>query len=123
MSVHGVKEMQAGEDGTIFVYGDEIAGEIDKQIPGQLDECPVMLVNSRLYNLVPRHLHELSMILGPRNILGYGFRKTATGLEIVLTVARHVYDQDIALPDNLEGVPLRVVQAQEANVPLRPPGS
>ncbi|MGD0118111.1 MAG: hypothetical protein ABSD30_08615 [Candidatus Binatus sp.] len=112
MRIPGVSLVYLANDGNIVVRVRELTPEIDEQIPRQLDGCPVKVVS--VEDVMRRHQHELEAIAGEDQVYGFDVESFPGGqLAIVVRVARPDFQQPMKVPTNIEGIPLRVLVAQD----------
>ena len=112
MKIPGVSLVYLANDGNIIVRVRELTPEIDEQIPRQLDGCPVKVVS--VEDVMRRHQHELEAIAGEDQVYGFDVESFPGGqLAIVVRVARPDFQQPMKVPTNIEGIPLRVLVAQD----------
>lgn len=112
MKIPGVSLVYLGNDGNIVVRVRKFTPDIDQQIPKQVDGCPVKVVS--VEDVMRRHLHELEGIAGEDQIYSCGVEAFPGGqLAIVVRVARPHFEQPMKVPTNIEGIPLRVLLAQD----------
>lgn len=86
--------------------------ELDEQLPQELDHIPVRVVS--VQHVLERHLHELIEIAGNDNLYSSGIESFPDGqLAIVIRVRNPSWEQPIEVPTDIEGIPLRVLVAQD----------
>jgi hypothetical protein len=113
MDVRGVSLVYVAADRFIVVRVRKLTPEIDQQIPKLLEGCPVRVVS--VEDVVKRHLHELRQIAGEDQLYSCGVESLPDGqLAIVVRVRRPDWQQPLKVPTNIEGIPLRVVVAQDS---------
>jgi hypothetical protein len=101
-----------GNDGYIVVQIRKRVPGIAQYVPPQIDGYPTRVVC--VEEVLQRHLHELEQIAGPDRIYRCGIESLPDGEPaIVVRVTQYKWDQSMKVPDNIEGVPLRVLTAQE----------
>ena len=112
MEIPGVSLVYVSNDGRITVRVRKITPEIDERVPKQLDQVPVKVVS--VADVMRRHLHELLQIAGEDNVIGHGIETLPDGQPaIVVRVRRPEWQSSIKLPSNIEGIPFRVLTAQD----------
>jgi hypothetical protein len=112
MDIHGVSLVYVANDGYIVVRVKKITPELAERIPKELNGCPVKLVG--VEDVMQRHLHELFQIAGESEVFGYSVETLPDGqLAIVVRVRRPRQDEAVKVPNNIEGIPFRVLAAQE----------
>jgi|SRR5579872_6227190 len=112
MKIPGVSKVYVANDRSIVVRVRKLTPELDQQIPKQLEGYGVRVVD--VEDVMRRHLHELLQIAGGDQIFSYGVESFPSGqLAIVVRVRRPSWEQPIKVPPDIEGIPLRVLVAQE----------
>jgi hypothetical protein len=112
MKIPGVSLVYLAKDGHIDVRVRKLTPDLDQEIPRQLDGCPVRVVS--VEDVMRRHLHELLAIAGEDQIFSYGVESLPGGqLAIVVRVTRPNFEQPMKVPNNIEGIPFRVLIAQD----------
>ncbi len=112
MRIPGVSFVYIANDRNIVVRVRKITPSLDEQIPKELDGCRVRVVS--LEDVVQRHLHELAQIAGEDQFFSADIEPFPDGqLAIVVRVRRPSWQQAEDVPTNIEGIPLRVLVAQE----------
>jgi len=112
MKIPGVSLVYVASDRSIVVRVRKLTPDIDHQVPKQLDGCRVRVVS--VEDVMRRHLHELVQIAGEDQLFSYGVESFPDGqLAIVVRVRRPDWEQPIKAPTNVEGIPLRVLVAQD----------
>ena len=110
--IPGVLLVYVSNDGAIIVRVRKIVPEITHQIPEELDHVPIKVVG--VEDVTRRHRHELEMISGADNVLSIGVESFPDGqLAIVVRVSQPRFEQPLKVPTNIEGIPLRVLIAQD----------
>ena len=110
--IPGVLMVYVSDEGSIVVRLRRIVPEITRQIPETLNRFPVKLVG--VEDVTRRHRHELEMISGADHVIGIGVESFPDGqLAIVVRVSQPRYEQPMKVPTNIEGIPLRVLVAQD----------
>ena len=112
MKIPGVSLVYLANDGNIVVRVRRLTPDLDQQIPKQLDGYPVKVVS--VEDVMRRHLHELEGIAGEDQVYSFDVEAFPGGqLAIVVRVARPDFEQPMKVPTNIEGIPLRVLIAQD----------
>lgn len=112
MRIPGVSFVYVANDRNIVVRVRKITPALDQEIPKELDGCRVKVVS--VEDVVQRHLHELAQIAGEQAFFGADVESFPDGqLAIVVRVRRPSWQQAEDVPTNIEGIPLRVLVAQE----------
>lgn len=112
MRIPGVSFVYIANDRNIVVRVRKITPALDEEIPKELDGCRVKVVS--LEDVVQRHLHELAQIAGEDQFFSADVEPFPDGqLAIVVRVRRPSWQQAEDVPTNIEGIPLRVLVAQE----------
>lgn len=112
MRIPGVSLVYVANDHNIVVRVRKITPALAQQIPTELDGCRVKVVS--LEDVVQRHLHELAQIAGEQEFFSADVESFPDGqLAIVVRVRRPSWQQAEDVPTNIEGIPLRVLVAQE----------
>jgi len=112
MKIPGVSLVYLSNDAVIVVRVRKITPEIDERVPKQLDSVRVKVVS--VDDVIRRHLHELVQIAGDENVIGCGTETFPDGqLAIVMRVRRPYWELPIKVPSNIEGIPFRVLIAQD----------
>jgi hypothetical protein len=112
MSIPGVALVYVATDQHIVVRVRKLTPELDAQIPKQLDGCPLRI--SSVEDVLMRHKHELAGIGGEDQIFSYGVENFPDGdLVIVVRLLRLDWENPIKVPTNIEGIPLRIIIAQD----------
>jgi hypothetical protein len=112
MSISGVALVYVATDGHIIVRVRKLTPELDAQIPKSLDGCPIRI--SSVEDVLMRHKHELAGIGGEDQIFSYGVENFPNGdLVIVVRLRRLDWENPIKVPTNIEGIPLRIIIAQD----------
>lgn len=112
MKIAGVSLAYVATNGDIVVRVRKLTPELDAQIPKELDGCHVRIAS--VADVLRRHLHELEGIAGEDQVFGYDVETFPDGvLVIVVRVRRPDWESPIKVPTNIEGIPLRIVIAQE----------
>jgi hypothetical protein len=100
------------DEGNIVVRVRKIVPEITRHIPDSLNRIPIKLVG--VEDVARRHRHELEMISGADHVIGIGVESFPDGqLAIVVRVSQPRYEQPMKVPTDIEGIPLRVLVAQD----------
>ena len=112
MTIPGVSLVYVATDSNIVVRVRKLTPELDDQIPKALDGCPVRI--SSVEDVLQRHKHELAGIGGEDQIFSYGVETFPNGdLVIVVRLRRLDWENPIKVPTNIEGIPLRIIIAQD----------
>jgi len=112
MTIPGVSLVYVATDGNIVVRVRKLTHDLDEQIPKELDGCRVKV--SSVEDVLQRHKHELAGIGGEDQIFSYGVETFPDGvLVIVVRLRRLDWENPIKVPTNIEGIPLRVIIAQD----------
>jgi type II secretory pathway component GspD/PulD (secretin) len=112
MQIPGVSLVYVANDRNIVVRVRKITPALDERIPKELDGCRVKVVS--VEDVVQRHLHELAQIAGEQEFFSAGVESFPDGqLAIVVRVRRPSWQQAEDVPTNIEGIPLRVLVAQQ----------
>ncbi len=112
MRIHGVSLVYVANDRNIVVRVRKITPALDAEMPKELDGCRVKVVS--VEDVVKRHLHELAQIAGEQAFFKADVESFPDGqLVIVVRVRRPSWQQAEDVPTNIEGIPLRVLVAQE----------
>jgi hypothetical protein len=110
--IAGVTLVYVSNDRNIVVRVRKITPALKAEIPTELDGCNVKLVG--VDDVLQRHLHELAQIAGEQEFFGADVEPFPDGqLAIVVRVRRPSWQQAEDVPTNIEGIPLRVLVAQE----------
>jgi hypothetical protein len=110
--IPGVLMVYVSDEGNIVVRVRKIVPEILRQTPETLNRVPIKLVG--VEDVTRRHRHELEMISGADHVLAIGVESFPDGqLAIVVRVSQPRYEQPMKVPTNIEGIPLRVLVAQD----------
>jgi hypothetical protein len=112
MRIPGVSLVYVANDRNIVVRVRKITPALKAEIPTELDGCSVKLVG--VEDVMQRHLHELAQIAGEQEFFGADVETFPDEqLAIVVRVRRPSWQQAEDVPTNIEGIPLRVLVAQE----------
>jgi type II secretory pathway component GspD/PulD (secretin) len=112
MRISGVSLVYVANDRNIVVRVRKITPALDQKTPKELDGCRVKVVS--VEDVVQRHLHELAQIAGEDQFFSAGVESFPDGqLAIVVRVRRPSWQQAEDVPTNIEGIPLRVLVAQD----------
>jgi type II secretory pathway component GspD/PulD (secretin) len=112
MRIPGVTLVYVANDRNIVVRVRKITPALDEQVPKELDGCRVKVVG--VEDVMQRHLHELAQIAGEDQFFSSDVESFPDGqLAIVVRVRRPSWQQAEDVPTNIEGIPLRVLVAQE----------
>jgi hypothetical protein len=112
IKIPGVLLVYVSNDGATVVRVRKIVPEIGRQVPQELNHVRVRLVG--VEDVTRRHRHELEMIAGADHVIGVGVESFPDGqLAIVVRVSQPRFEQPLKVPTNIEGIPLRVLVAQD----------
>jgi hypothetical protein len=112
MKIPGVSLVYVANDRSIVVRVRKLTPDIDQLIPKQLDGCPVKVVS--VEDVMRRHQNELLLMVGEYQLYSYRVESLPGGqLAIVIRVRRPVVEQPMKVPTDIEGIPLRVLLAQD----------
>ncbi len=112
IKIPGVSLVYVNNIGDIVVRVRRLTPELDAQIPKELDGCRVRI--SSVEDVLLRHKHELAGIAGEDQVFSYGVETFPDGvLVIVVRLRRLDWENPIKVPTNIEGIPLRIIIAQE----------
>jgi len=112
MKIAGISMVYVATDGYIIVRVRKLTRDLDAQIPKELDGCPIRI--SSVEDVLQRHKHELAGIGGEDQIFSYGVETFPDGvLVIVVRLRRLDWENPIKVPTNIEGIPLRIIIAQD----------
>jgi len=112
MKIPGVSLVYVANDGDLVVRVRKLTPTLDAQIPKEIDGCRVRVVS--VEDVLRRHLHELGAIAGEDQVVSHGVEAFPDGgLAIVVRVRRPDWESPIKVPTNIEGIPLRILIAQD----------
>ena len=112
MKIPGVSLIYVSNDGDLVVRVRKLTPSLDEQMPKEIDGCRVKVVS--VEDVLRRHLHELEAIAGEDQVFSYGVEAFPDGgLAIVVRVRRPDWESPIKVPTNIEGIPLRILIAQD----------
>lgn len=112
LRITGVSMVYVANDGNIVVRVRKLTPELEQEIPKQINRCRVRVVD--VEDVLRRHKHELAGIAGEDQIYSYSVEALPDGqLAIVVRVRRPDWESPIKIPTNIEGIPLRVLIAQD----------
>jgi hypothetical protein len=90
----------------------KLTHDLSEQIPKELDGVAIRI--SSVEDVLRRHKHELAGIGGEDQIFSYGVETFPDGvLVIVVRLRRLDWENPIKVPSNIEGIPLRIIIAQD----------
>ena len=108
----GVSMVYVNNSGEIVVRMRKLTPELQQEIPVEYEGCKVKLQS--VEDVLVRHKHELAGIGGEDQIFSYGVETFPDGdLVIVVRLRRLDFENPIKVPTDIEGIPLRVVIAQD----------
>jgi hypothetical protein len=112
MKIPGISMVYVATDGNIVVRVRKLTHDLNEQMPKELDGCPIRI--SSVEDVLQRHKHELAGIGGEDQIFSYGVETFPDGvLVIVVRLRRLDWENPIKVPTNIEGIPLRIIIAQD----------
>jgi hypothetical protein len=112
MTIPGVMLVYVSNQGDIVVRVRKITPEISQRVPPELDHIRVRLVG--VEDVLRRHRHELEMVAGADHVITMGVEAFPDGqLAIVVRESQPRYEQPMKVPTDIEGIPLRVLVAQD----------
>jgi len=112
VKICGVSLVYVNAASDIVVRVRKLTPDLEALIPKQLDGYPVRVQS--VEDVLERHKHELAGIGGEDQIFSYGVETFPDGVLVIVVRVRQLdWENPIKVPTNIEGIPLRIVIAQE----------
>ncbi len=114
MKIAGISMVYVATDGYIIVRVRKLTRALDAADSQRARWMPGSESSSSVEDVLQRHKHELAGIGGEDQIYSYGVETFPDGvLVIVVRLRRLDWENPIKVPTNIEGIPLRVIIAQD----------